>query len=328
MKLWRWSIGRIKNHWSISNGNGNFKTVTATGWNEASYSWCSYATKERALTCDREKDVTSSRTTVLSHLRQGWDMADRPAERTGRIEMFLETIRFLCYFVCEQHLPCGALSSADDGDEDWWAQGGHGSLAVLHRHHTLCGQGIKDELLWRVWLQSGSCSSVLSRCLDAWVEKEVSLWQKEGFTAGFPDKSQYNICLQGSEEHSRSRALGKAFPRKSPTGWCLLRADCVSTLPALVKARKLGLFWSCHCWEKSIKEVWSLNYRCLSAAGCIQVNSFNVLLHILNKPTCFKRSVHLHTVLSPSEKRTQWPLPKSHFHGWGEVTCFSAYPKR
>lgn len=162
----------------------------------------------------------------------------------------------------------------------------HGSPAVLYCHHKLCGQDIKDGLLWRVWLQSGSCSSVLSGCLDTQVEKGVvSLWQNEGFTAGSPDKSQCNIWSQGPDKHSRPRAWGKAFPRRSPTGWCLLRADCISRSSALVKACKLGLLCSCHWWAKSIK-VWSLNYRCLSAAGSFQVSSSNVLLRILNKPTC------------------------------------------
>lgn len=163
----------------------------------------------------------------------------------------------------------------------------HGSLDLLYCHHKLCGQEIKDRLLWRVWLQSGSCSSVLSGCLDTQVEKGVvSLWKKESFTARSPDKSQYNIWSQGPDEHSRPRALGKAFPRKSPTGWCLLRVDCVSRSPALVKEHKLGLLCSCRWWAKSIK-IWSLNYRCLSAAGSFQVSSSNVLLRILNKPTCF-----------------------------------------
>lgn len=38
--------------------------------------------------------------------------------------------------------------------------------------------------------------------------------KKEGFTAGSPDNSQCTIWSQGSDEHSRLRALGKAFPRK------------------------------------------------------------------------------------------------------------------
>lgn len=172
------------------------------------------------------------------------------------------------------------------------------------------------------------CALGLLGCLDAWVEKEVSLWQKGGFTAGSPDKSQYNIWSQGSDEHSRPRILGKAFPGKSPTGWCLLRSGHVSRSPALVTARKLGLFCCCHWWAKPIKEVWSLNYTCLSAACCFQVSSSNVLLHMLNKPTCFETSVRLHTVLFPCRERTQRPLPKSHFHRQGgEVMCFSAYRK-
>lgn len=50
-------------------------------------------------------------------------MAETPAERTGRTEMLLEAICFLCSSAPEQHLPHGFPDSADDGDEGWWAQG-------------------------------------------------------------------------------------------------------------------------------------------------------------------------------------------------------------
>lgn len=75
--------------------------------------------KERALTCDREKDMTFSTTQELSLLRYRC-MAE--TERTGRFEMFSEAIRFICNRVPKQLVPCGALSSARDCDEGWWAR--------------------------------------------------------------------------------------------------------------------------------------------------------------------------------------------------------------
>lgn len=91
--------------------------------------------------------------------------------------------------------------------------------------------------------------------------------------------------------------LGKALPRKSPTEGCLLRAGCASRSPALIKTHKLGLFCSCHWGAQSIKQVWCLNYRCLSAACCFPLMfCSHVLLRMLNK-SCFKKSLHLHTAL-------------------------------
>lgn len=78
-----------------------------------------------------------------------------------------------------------------------------------------------------------------------------------------------------------------------------------------------GLFCSYHWWAKPIKEAWSVNYRCSSAACCFQVSFSNMLLPLWNKLTWSGMSVHLHTVLIPSWERTQRPLPKIHHHRQG-----------
>ena len=120
---------------------------------------------------------------------------------------------------------------------------------------------------------------------------------KERLHSWVPWQKPVQHMVTGLRWTQQAYGLGKALPRKSPTGGCLLRAGCVSRSPALIKALKLGLFCSYHWGAQSIKQVWCLNYRCLSAACCFQVRSSHVLLHMLNKPTCFKKSLHLHTAL-------------------------------
>ena len=71
-------------------------------------------------------------------------MADRPAERTGRIEMLLEASGFFA-IVYLNHTYCMGLSA-----QLMMVTKAGGlrtkcvSLAVLHHHHKLCGQGVKD----------------------------------------------------------------------------------------------------------------------------------------------------------------------------------------
>lgn len=86
-----------------------------------------------------------------------------------------------------------------------------GSLAVLlHHHHNPCGLGDKEELLWRVWLQWDFCSSVLSGCLGAQVEKDNSLWQREGFTAS-PGKSR---ATHGHRDQMSLVGFGKSLSKE------------------------------------------------------------------------------------------------------------------
>ena len=77
-------------------------------------------------------------------------MADGPAERTGRIEMLLEASGFFA-IVYPNHTYCMGLSAQlTMVTKAGGLRTKCVSLAVLHRHHKLCGQGVKDELLWRV----------------------------------------------------------------------------------------------------------------------------------------------------------------------------------
>lgn len=88
--------------------------------------------------------MTFSRTQELSLLRY---RCRTEIERTGRFEMFSEAIRFICNRVPKQHMLSAQLvtvmKAGGLGTE-------HGSVIVLQSHHKLYGQGIKDELVWRV----------------------------------------------------------------------------------------------------------------------------------------------------------------------------------